>query len=238
MELDGTGAATPDVEEVRRIAAIGDPVLRNLEITYCYSRLAAAVARRTGGGANWCTFATWASRQAGSTIRGEDAETLLRTRLRLGPDLMKPITSLWRSLLRRGLMNPGSRLARLTAEIHTPFDAVERAGDAVACGNKKVFEEIGLEFARFLHACPADAPADGPEIRAFVGGLRPGDPPDGQEYLRAAFCTISASTASATPAPAPSFCSSPTSRSECTSRRGCSPRSATRSTLRTSPTRT
>ena len=188
MEPDGTGAAdAPDVEEVRRIAAIGNPVLRNLQITYCYSRLAAAVAWRTGAGANWCTFATWASRQAGSTIRGEDAETLLRTRLRLGPDLMKPISSLWRSLLRRGLMNPGSRLARLTAEIHTPFDAVERAGDAVARGNKKVFEEIGLEFARFLRACPADAPADGPEMRAFLDGLRPGDPPDGQQYLRAAF---------------------------------------------------
>ena len=56
-----------------------DPVLRNLEITHCYWRLAQAVARRTGVGANWCTFATWASRQAGSTIRGEDAEELLRT---------------------------------------------------------------------------------------------------------------------------------------------------------------
>ena len=48
--------------EVRRIAAIGSPVLRNLEITYAYSLLAAEVAARTGQGANWCTFATWASR--------------------------------------------------------------------------------------------------------------------------------------------------------------------------------
>ena len=175
----------PDVAEVRRIVAIGDPVLRNLEITYCYSRLAAAVARRTGVGANWCTFATWASRQAGSTIRGEDAEAFLRERL--GPDVMRPIASLWRLLLRRGLMNPGSPLGRLTAEIHTPFDAVERAGDAVARGNRKVFEEIGLEFARFLQACPADAAPDGPELRAFLDGLRPGEPPDGQGHLRAAF---------------------------------------------------
>ena len=82
--------AVPDVAAVRRIAAIGDPVLRNLEITYCYSRLAAAVARRTGAGANWCTFATWASRQAGSTIRGEDAEAFLRARLRLGPTSRGP----------------------------------------------------------------------------------------------------------------------------------------------------
>src|SRR5688500_901487 len=83
----------PDVAEVRRIVAIADPVLRNLEITHCYSRLAAAVARRTGVGANWCTFATWASRQAGSTIRGEDAEQFLRMRLGVGPDVMRPIAS-------------------------------------------------------------------------------------------------------------------------------------------------
>ena len=62
----------PSVDEVRRIAAIANPVIRNLEITYCYSRLAAAFAARSGEGANWCTYATWASRQAGRTIRGED----------------------------------------------------------------------------------------------------------------------------------------------------------------------
>ena len=60
----------PDPGEVRRITAIRDPVLRNLEITHCYWRLARAMAVRTGTGANWCTFATWASKQAGSTIRG------------------------------------------------------------------------------------------------------------------------------------------------------------------------
>ena len=34
----------PSVGEVRRIAAIPNPVIRNLEITNCYSRLAAAFA--------------------------------------------------------------------------------------------------------------------------------------------------------------------------------------------------
>ena len=62
----------PSVDDVERIAAIANPVIRNLEITHCYSRLAAAFAARNGEGANWCTYATWASRQAGRTIRGED----------------------------------------------------------------------------------------------------------------------------------------------------------------------
>jgi hypothetical protein len=61
----------PTVQDVQRIAAIANPVLRNLEITHCYARLAASFAAH-GDGANWCTYATWASRQAGRTIRGED----------------------------------------------------------------------------------------------------------------------------------------------------------------------
>jgi hypothetical protein len=186
-ERPAAEVAAPAPEEVSRIAAISNPILRNLEITQCYSRLAAAVAAGSGQGANWCTFATWASRQAGRTIRGEDALAFVRARLARGPELMHPVASLWRSLLRRGLLDRGSRLGRLTAELHTPFDALELASDAVARGNKKVFEEIGLEFARFLRECPADAPVDGDEVKTFLAGLRPGDPPDGQRYLRQAF---------------------------------------------------
>ena len=51
---------------------MAEPVVRNLRITQCYHALSAAVAERISPGANWCTFATWASRQAGQTIRGED----------------------------------------------------------------------------------------------------------------------------------------------------------------------
>jgi hypothetical protein len=179
--------AAPTVAEVRRIAAIPDPAVRNLAITECYSRLAAAVAARTGAGANWCTYATWASRQAGRTIRGEDLYGQIEGRLREGRPLLRPVQTLWRRLLRRGLLNPATRLGRLVAELHTPFDAVERAAAAVARGNLKVFDEIGVEFARYLAECPPGEPADAPAFRAFSDGLRDGDPPEGQRYLRAAF---------------------------------------------------
>src|SRR3970282_2078948 len=54
-----------------------DPLIRNLQITQCYHELALVLAERTGLSANWCTFATWASRQAGQTIRKQDlARTL------------------------------------------------------------------------------------------------------------------------------------------------------------------
>ena len=172
--------AAPTTHDVRRIGALEDPVIRNLEITECYSRLASAMAASAGGpGANWCTYATWASRQAGATIRGEDLLDDLRRRTLDGRWLLHPIDTLWRRLLRRGLFNRGTRLGRLVSEIHTPFDAVELASDAVARGNLKVFVEIGFEFARYLER---SAP-----FEQFLEQLRPGDPPDGQRYLRDAF---------------------------------------------------
>lgn len=177
----------PTAEEVRRIVAIPSPVVRNLEITHCYGRLSAAMVQRTGRCANWCTFATWASRQAGRTIRGEDLIETLRTRLNQRPRFLHPLASLGRILLRRGLFNPHTRLGRLTAQLHTPFDVFERTSDAVGRGNRKVFEEVGFEFARYLHEVPPDAGTDSPQLRAFLDGLLPGEPPDGQRYLQQAF---------------------------------------------------
>jgi hypothetical protein len=120
----------PEVEEVGRIAGLPDPVIRNLLITECYSRLAAAVAAGRPG-ASRCTFATWASRQAGRTIRGEDLLGALRRELGRDAELLHPIASLWRALLPRGLFNRLSPLGRAVWSLHTPFDAFELASDAV-----------------------------------------------------------------------------------------------------------
>ena len=173
---------------MRRITAIANPVLRNLEITHCYARLSSALAARTGECANWCTFATWASRQAGRTIRAEDLGDTLRRRLGMrGRGWRHPLRLLWRALLRKGVFEPDTRVGRIVREISSPFDAFERASGAVARGNLKVFEEIGFECARFLAECPPDATPDSPEFERFAAGLRDGDPPDGQRYLRRAF---------------------------------------------------
>jgi hypothetical protein len=185
---DANGSTrAPSPAEVRRIAAIANPIIRNLEITHCYWRLAGAFTARSGEDANWGTYATWASRQAGRTIRGEDLLDQLERRLGRGRWLLHPIATLWRRLLGRGLFQRETWIGRLTSELHTPFDAFERASDAVARGNLKVFEEIGLEFARYLDECPADPRVDPAAFQRFLGGLRSGEPPDGQRYLRQAF---------------------------------------------------
>jgi hypothetical protein len=173
-------APVPTTADVRRICAIEGSVIRNLEITNCYSRLAPAFSARSGGpGANWCTYATWASRQAGETIRGEDLLEDVRRLLPEGRWVLHPLQTLWRRLLRRGLLQPGTRIGRLTAVLHTPLDAIGRASEAVALGNLEVFSEIGLEFARRLEH---DEP-----LERFLDGLAEGEPPNGQRLLRQAF---------------------------------------------------
>jgi len=180
-------ASIPTVAEVARIAGIRNRVIRNLEITECYWHLSQAMRARTGPGANWCTFATWASRQAGSSIRGEDLLASFRRRLGEKARLLAPLQSINRVLLRKGMFEPDSRLGRAVAGIHTPFDAFERASEAVAQGNLKVFDEIGREFARFMATVPADAQPDSDAVAAFVAGLRAGAAPDGQDQLKEAF---------------------------------------------------
>src|SRR5687768_14584966 len=168
-----TPVPSRSVADVARIAGMDNPVIRNLEITECYADLSAAMRARTGGAADWCTFATWASRQAGSTIRGEDLLDRLKRRLGSRAWLLAPIASFKRMLLRKGLFQPDTRLGRIVAAIHSPFDAFERASAEVALGNLKVFAEIGREFARYMATVPVDAREDSPEFLAFIAGLKP-----------------------------------------------------------------
>lgn len=182
-----TRTPTPTVDAVAAIAAMDNPVLRNLQITQCYAELSGAMRARVGEAAEWCTFATWASRQAGSTIRGEDFLDSMERVLGQRSWLLRPVQSLARMLLRKGLFQPDTWLGRLTSGLHTPFDAFERASAAVAKGNLKVFAEIGREFARFLAMVPPDASEQSPEFLTFAASLRPGPPPAGQDLLREAF---------------------------------------------------
>jgi hypothetical protein len=178
---------TPSTDEVRQIAAMQNAIVRNLRITLAYHELALAVAARSGGAANWCTFATWASRQAGQTIRGEDLFAVLRERLHVPMRITTPLQSLWRGLLKRGLLDPKTRLGRFVRAVQGPLDPLERASDAVGRGNRKVFEEIGHEFARFMATCGRDAAPDPASVDEFCRTLRDGDPPEGQRFLRQAF---------------------------------------------------
>jgi len=137
-------------EDVDRIAAMPDPVLRNGAITLGYHDLALAMQSRTPGFSNWLMFAVWASKQAGQTIRGEDLTANLHRQLRVPSSVLRPWESLWRVLLRRGLLSPETRLGRLVRAIPGPLDAIEAASGALAEGNQMIFGEIARAFATYL----------------------------------------------------------------------------------------
>lgn len=176
----------PTTSDVERIAALSDPVLRNLHITACYHQLACALAERTGLEANWCTFATWASKQAGQTIRKEDLARTLKTLL--GDEKEVQEAERLVAIMRRiGVRLNRRNLIELMWKATDPEGAFAHSSDAVGRGNLKVFAEIGYQFARFYAACLPDTSYDQANIERFTAELRPGPPPEGQEYLRQAF---------------------------------------------------
>jgi hypothetical protein len=183
----------PTVSDVDRIAALHDPVSRNLQITQCYSELSSAFAARTGGGpANWCTFATWASKQAGQTIRQEDLRRAFERLFTRSPDATTVGDTALAAVAGLSAKHGPDRVRDAMRQALMPDCAFERASDAVARGNLKVFEEIGREFARFLALPVTGAGVDPAELATFHETLRPGDPPDGQRYLRQAFTAYAA----------------------------------------------
>lgn len=180
--------AIPTTAEVRTIAALSNPVVRNLRITQCYHELAIAMSGLTGPGANWCAVAAWASKQAGQSIRKEDLVRALEDLVR-GSDAAARAAQ---ELAVSGARFKGEETRSLAGAVDALWEAIspaaifQRTSDAVARGNCKVFEEIGYEFARFL-ALFGEGQPDDDRLAAFCGGLRSGEPPDGQELLQQAF---------------------------------------------------
>lgn len=177
----------PTISEVERIAAQADPVTRNLQITQCYHELALVLVKRTGWSANWCTFATWASKQAGQTIREEDLGRLLEASVESEGAALQATQALRAPIRRKGSQPGIEEILRLIWKAYDPQAVFDRSSAAVARGNLKVFIEIAREFARFYADCLPDPLYTAQNIARFVEALHPGDPPDGQRYLRQAF---------------------------------------------------
>jgi hypothetical protein len=190
---------TPQVDiltsaDVAAIAAEADAALRNVAITQGYHQLAVATRARIGPAANWCAFATWASRQAGRTIRREDLRRALLTRIERLPELRPLITAVVAAAPRTGAGNSAGSVLRAVADAVEYDGGLDRAVTAIGDGNRKVFAEIGAAFARFLEASVA---LERGAVDAFLDSLAPGPPPDGQDMLRQAFAAYAAGAAAA-----------------------------------------
>ncbi len=170
----------PTLDEIDRIARLGDPILRNLQITQCYYEISHSVAGLIGHSANWCTFATWASKQAGQTIRQEDLIRAFEECFYLSDEISAALADLASNLRRIGALNVELPRKAMFRAIN-PAAAFARASDAVARGNKKVFEEIGRQFARFLEFFAEQTRFELEEAARFCAGLRAGEPARGTE---------------------------------------------------------
>lgn len=199
----------PSLADIEAIGAWPQPILRNLRITQAYHELSIAMARVTGSGANWCTFATWASKQAGQSIRGDDLGRKIEDAFR-GAEAVQRVVERIRDVRRAaGRAVDASTVLSAIREACAPLLTVTRVAEAVARGNKKVFDEIGREFARFLAVLEAGG-AD-TAVDAFCGSLRPGDPPGVSGCSPPPSATTIARARWPTTRLGPSACCSPTS---------------------------
>jgi len=116
-------SASVTVAAVDRVVAVEDPVLRNLQITVAYGRMAADFSRLVDrSNLSWCGFGTWASEGVGGAIRHHQTDQSLVLRL-------------MRAVRRCGY----PEIAR-------------KAAAAFAEGNLSVFDHIGRAFAGFHEA--------------------------------------------------------------------------------------
>jgi hypothetical protein len=128
----------PTVEIVDRLVTIADPVIRNLQITQSYCELSQALSRFVGNAANWCTYATWASKQAGVTIRQEDLARLFERLPEGSPEVSEAMDRVSMSLTQVGAQRRASPLRPTLRHILDPRVTFARTSDAFARGNLKV----------------------------------------------------------------------------------------------------
>lgn len=169
--------------EIGRITRTASTPLRNLYITQAYCELSSALATVTGSGnANWSSFATWASKTAGRTIRGEDVPPELVAVLREKAQLERRL-----AVLRKRL--PALLGLRITLDTSQVINAIIAEVSAqVADGNLKVFAELAPLFARFHHAFADPKWRTEQELEAFLARLAAGSAANGgQDSLRLAF---------------------------------------------------
>ena len=178
-----SSALASTLDDLTRITQMEDGTLRNLLITQRYCDLSAAMSTPLGQtNANWSTFACWASKTAGESIRSEEIPRPVLNFLQFDADFDKAFRALMKKLT--------GRTANISGSIDIFDDArniTHEVSSQIAAGNLKVFAELTPVFARFCAAASSASTAD--ELSGNIcRHLTPGPTADGgQDDLARAF---------------------------------------------------
>lgn len=180
----------PTVAEVEAIAALPDPVQRNLRITLAYHDLNHALAARLGyRNGNWCSFSTWASKTAGGFIRSERSFLSVQAYLEEAEYVKQALGRLNQVLTWVGNIN-NQMITLKPAFLAGIIDQIiDEVATRIGSGNQLVFASIAPHFARFLETFADSTTYDEAELtRFFNQHFIPGPVGDGgQDMLMAAF---------------------------------------------------
>lgn len=169
--------------DLLRIAQLEEPIVRNLLITQRYHDLSRGLATVLGPtSANWSTFATWASKTAGQSIREEEVPPELVEFLKREAQLDARLARFYATL---------GPLARFAPRLD-PFDVaraiIQEVARQIAEGNLRVYAELAPLFAEFVARFADPAQRTDPALTAFLAKLKPGSAESGgQDALKQAF---------------------------------------------------
>lgn len=149
------------------IAALDDAVLRNLCITQRYHDLSTALSSTIGGpNVNWSTFATWASKTAGQSIRNEEIPPFVNDLVGDAEDeVMHPLGKI-ESVIHDIVPTTGFHSSFLLAPIQ---DTIKTVSVQIGDGNKKVFAELAPLFQKFVDRMRVSPDPGGLDV--FFGSL-------------------------------------------------------------------
>jgi hypothetical protein len=172
--------------DLDKISRLQEPVLRNLYITQRYHDLSVALGETIGGpNVNWSTFATWASKTAGQSIRDEEAPPFVRDLVGDAEDDVMHRLGRIESIVHVLVPTTGFHASFLLAPIR---ETLKTVSSSISDGNLKVFAELAPLFARFVEKMKGAAPPTAQQLADFLEPLDPRPTADGgQDMLRRAF---------------------------------------------------
>jgi len=172
--------------DIATISAMTEPVLRNLFITQRYHDLSSALGEVIGGpNVNWSTFATWASKTAGQSVRNEEVPPFVDDLVgEYEDELMHPFGKI-EATVHEIVPTTGFHASFLLAPVK---ETIETVSSSISAGNLKVFAELAPLFVQFVKELGDTPPPNDTGLKRLLATLDP-RPVDqgGQAMLVAAF---------------------------------------------------